>query len=65
MEKMIRQFTITIAAVVDDASKPEYKAPMDEVCRTTFNELKAILRSRDHGTGRISIDIQPVTKATT
>ena len=62
MEKKIRQFTVTIGVTVDDASKPEYEAPMDEVCNKAFNELKALLRSTDHGTGRISIDIQPVVK---
>lgn len=58
MEQKVKKFTVTISVTVDDASK--YEDEMKKVCDQTFNELKAILRSMDRGTGRIKVEIQPV-----
>lgn len=59
MEQKTKAFTVTIKVTVDDASK--YDDEMKKVCDQTFNELKAILRSMDRGTGRVTVDIQPVS----
>jgi len=58
MEQKTKKFTVTISVRVDDKSK--YEDEMKKVCDQTFNELKAILRSMDHGTGRVTVDIQPI-----
>ncbi len=58
MEQKTKKFTVTVSVAVDDASK--YDDEMKKVCDQTFNELRAILRSMDHGTGRVKVDIQPV-----
>jgi len=58
MQKKVRKFNIAIGVMVDDAKKPEYESAMDELCTHTFNELRAILRSMDRGTGRVSVDIK-------
>ncbi len=58
MEQKTRKFTVTVSVLVDDVTK--YDDEMKKVCDQTFNELKAILRSMDRGTGRVKVDIQPV-----
>lgn len=62
MPQKEKAFKVTISVLVDDASKPEYEDAMKKVCDQTFNELRAILRSIDRGTGRVTVNIQPIVE---
>jgi len=62
LPKLTRRFTIVVSVAVDDPTKEEYEKSMTTLCTNMFGELKSIVKNYDHGTGRLSIDIQQVIR---
>jgi|GEM_PF-4755593 len=54
-ESMVREFKVSIQVLVEDPNKPENQAGMDKLCSMLFTELKAIARSLDRGSKRLTI----------
>lgn len=56
--KKIRIYKITVSVGVDDPAKPEYEDQMNQVCDYIFGPFKRAAETLDHGTGRLTVDIQ-------
>ena len=58
LPKLTRTYKLVLSVAVDDPGKEEYEKSMTTLCTNMFSELKSIVKNYDHGTGRLSIDIQ-------
>lgn len=58
--KREQEYRLRIIVTADGVDKPDYEPHMEAICKMVLNELKAICRSHDQGTGRLTVEAEQI-----